>query len=74
MTGSLVPQWRLDATRLELDSNEPVSASRAPEQISPVEKKKPCASRDARQQVGNWYSVSQIGSLSYGTRNGGFDR
>lgn len=39
MTGSLVPQWRLDATRLELDSNEPVSASRAPEQISPVEKK-----------------------------------
>ena len=24
VTGSLVPQWRFDATRLELDSNQPV--------------------------------------------------
>lgn len=37
VTGSLVPQWRFDATRLELDSNQPVCL-RAPEQISPVEK------------------------------------
>lgn len=62
VTGSLVPQWRFDATRLELDSNQPVCL-RAPEQISPVEKNSHAMLVNKLEiGIAVSQSVSQIGS------------